>query len=55
MTVSILLQTSLGLLLCLEKNRVIEEDNLSVLEEVFTKVIPSLGKKIENYKREEGE
>lgn len=45
--------TSLGLLLCLEKNRVIEEDNLSVLEEVFTKVIPSLGKKIENYKREE--
>ncbi|XP_004871686.1 caspase-10 [Heterocephalus glaber] len=44
--------TSLSLLACLEKQTLIDEDNLRLLEKVFKSVAPNLVKKIENYKRE---
>lgn len=44
--------TSLSLLAYLEKETLIDEDNLGLLEEIFEHVTPHLVKRIENYKRE---
>ena len=50
----ILLQTSLSLLSYLEKQDQIDEDNLTLLEDVCKKIAPNLMRKIEKYKREKG-
>uniref|UniRef100_A0A5F4W408 Caspase 10 n=1 Tax=Callithrix jacchus TaxID=9483 RepID=A0A5F4W408_CALJA len=44
--------TSLGLLAFLEKQHKIDEDNLTVLEDLCEKVVPNLLRNIEKYKRE---
>ncbi|XP_023568163.1 caspase-10 isoform X1 [Octodon degus] len=44
--------TSLSLLVCLEKQTLIAEDDLTLLEQVFKEVTPHLVKRIENYRRE---
>lgn len=54
MTSLILLQTSLSLLSYLEKQDQIDEDNLTLLEDVCKKIAPNLMRKIEKYKREKG-
>ena len=45
-------QTSLSLLSYLEKQDQIDEDNLTLLEDVCKKIAPNLMRKIEKYKRE---
>ncbi|XP_008579877.1 PREDICTED: caspase-10, partial [Galeopterus variegatus] len=44
--------TSLSLLAYLEKQALIDEDNLTLLENLIKKTVPSLMRKIEDYKRE---
>lgn len=50
----ILLQTSISFLVHMEKQALIDENNLAVLEDLCTKVVPHLTRKIEKYKREKG-
>lgn len=50
----ILLQTSLSLLAYLKKQALIDEDNLTLLEDLCKKVKPDQIKKIEKYKRDKG-
>ena len=54
MTPLILLQTPLSFLEYLEKQALIDEDNLGLLEDLCRKVVPNLIRKIERYKREKG-
>lgn len=55
MTMLILLQTSLSLLACLEKTRLIDDDSLKLWEEIFKWAVDSLVKKVEDYKREKSD
>lgn len=54
MTPLILLQTSLGFLGHLEKQALIDADNVVLLEDLCSSVTPNLLRKIEEYKREKG-
>lgn len=47
-------KSSLSFLGQLEKQVQIDEDNVKLLEDLCAKVAPSLGRKIEKYKKEKG-
>lgn len=52
MTSLILLQTSRSFLMCLEKQAKIDEDNVTLLENLCQKIVPNLMEKLHKYKRE---
>ena len=52
MTSLILLQTSISFLTYLEKQAKIDEDNMTLLENLCQKIVPNLMEKLDKYKRE---